>query len=308
MASIEGQGTTFTVTLPVATPSEPPEPLVPSRPPRKRICLVRQNPRSEAFLRDRLTAAGYTVKSALGLSTKQLRESVDVIWADVETLAASTHLRALLRPARKAEDPSWPYFLVTTSPKTDVSLCEGLAQASNVIIVKTPGIVLHKVLAMLEDPWEHFAKDLPKGVRFNLPSSPRMTSSSSTASVSSMRGGTEPPGPSPDLVEMSLPSPTDAPTAPIILLVEDNKVNRLLGKRLLEKMGYEVETAEDGIQAIEVARKGRSKLILMDCALPSAPTGLFSDVRYCRPNAESRCPSRPLLPRPQRSILTSLRM
>lgn len=55
---------------------------------------------------------------------------------------------------------------------------------------------------------------------------------------------------------------------PLILLVEDNEMNRdMLSRRLIRK-GYEVEFAVDGAQGVEVATQKRPDLILMDMSLP----------------------------------------
>jgi PAS domain S-box-containing protein len=54
-----------------------------------------------------------------------------------------------------------------------------------------------------------------------------------------------------------------------ILLVEDNPVNRKLAKTLLIKFGFNVETAENGREAVEaMERGGRYDLILMDVQMP----------------------------------------
>jgi CheY-like chemotaxis protein len=49
-----------------------------------------------------------------------------------------------------------------------------------------------------------------------------------------------------------------------ILLVEDNRVNRMLAVKLLEKTGYAVSTAEDGYSALQTLEGGSFDLILMD--------------------------------------------
>ena len=55
---------------------------------------------------------------------------------------------------------------------------------------------------------------------------------------------------------------------PTILVVEDNdEIRELLGRYLRQK-GYRVVTAEDGEQAVEVARHEQPGLILMDLNLP----------------------------------------
>ena len=55
---------------------------------------------------------------------------------------------------------------------------------------------------------------------------------------------------------------------PTILLVEDNEMNRDMLSRRLEKRGYMVIMAVDGVQALEVARSEAPDLILMDMSLP----------------------------------------
>jgi CheY-like chemotaxis protein len=53
-----------------------------------------------------------------------------------------------------------------------------------------------------------------------------------------------------------------------ILLVEDNELSRDMLSRRLTRRGYEVLTATDGAQGVEVARTGAPDIILMDMSLP----------------------------------------
>jgi CheY-like chemotaxis protein len=53
-----------------------------------------------------------------------------------------------------------------------------------------------------------------------------------------------------------------------ILIVEDNPQNRLLVKVVLEFHGYEIMEAEDGQAGIEMAKKYKPDLILMDLQMP----------------------------------------
>jgi len=53
-----------------------------------------------------------------------------------------------------------------------------------------------------------------------------------------------------------------------ILVVEDNEQNLYLASFLLERNGYEVITAKDGLEAIENAKAEKPDLILMDIQLP----------------------------------------
>jgi CheY-like chemotaxis protein len=62
--------------------------------------------------------------------------------------------------------------------------------------------------------------------------------------------------------------PSARSTAPRILLVEDNEMNRdMLSRRLMRK-GYSVTMAEDGSQGLEMAASMNPDLILLDMSLP----------------------------------------
>ncbi len=53
-----------------------------------------------------------------------------------------------------------------------------------------------------------------------------------------------------------------------ILLVEDNKVSQELCEQMLKALGYPVEIAENGLEALDAVTGKRYDLILMDCQLP----------------------------------------
>ena len=53
-----------------------------------------------------------------------------------------------------------------------------------------------------------------------------------------------------------------------ILLVEDNPVNQMVAKKMLEKSGYSVLTASNGEEALEQLAMADYDLILMDCQMP----------------------------------------
>lgn len=55
---------------------------------------------------------------------------------------------------------------------------------------------------------------------------------------------------------------------PRIVLVEDNEFNRDMLSRRLIKRGYEVLMAEDGQQGVELVRRERPDVVLMDMSLP----------------------------------------
>ena len=53
-----------------------------------------------------------------------------------------------------------------------------------------------------------------------------------------------------------------------VLLVEDNPVNRTLTRRLLEKLGCEVMTANDGQAASSLWQWHQFDVVFMDCVMP----------------------------------------
>jgi CheY-like chemotaxis protein len=53
-----------------------------------------------------------------------------------------------------------------------------------------------------------------------------------------------------------------------ILIVEDNPMNLDMLTRRLVRAGYQVVSAEDGLRALEVAKREQPALILMDLSLP----------------------------------------
>lgn len=55
----------------------------------------------------------------------------------------------------------------------------------------------------------------------------------------------------------------------LILVAEDNPDNRNLLTRRLERQGWNVVTAEDGREAVDVCRSSKPDLVLMDIAMPN---------------------------------------
>jgi CheY-like chemotaxis protein len=53
-----------------------------------------------------------------------------------------------------------------------------------------------------------------------------------------------------------------------LLLVEDNRIQRLVHERMLHKAGYTVLYAADGEEALQLARENLPDIILLDMLLP----------------------------------------
>lgn len=50
--------------------------------------------------------------------------------------------------------------------------------------------------------------------------------------------------------------------------MEDNEDNRIIYSTVLRHLGYVVIEAQDGVQAVELARRAQPDLILMDISIP----------------------------------------
>ena len=53
-----------------------------------------------------------------------------------------------------------------------------------------------------------------------------------------------------------------------ILLAEDNPVNRMLACKVFKKIGYDVDVAENGVEAVKAVEKKQYDIIFMDCQMP----------------------------------------
>jgi two-component system cell cycle response regulator DivK len=74
------------------------------------------------------------------------------------------------------------------------------------------------------------------------------------------------------MFDVPAPPPSAAPSAPrtgkTVLIVEDNELNMKLFQDLLRAHGYRTLQTRNGMEALDIARRERPDLILMDIQLP----------------------------------------
>ena len=62
--------------------------------------------------------------------------------------------------------------------------------------------------------------------------------------------------------------PPKGPSTARLLVVDDNAINLRVARGLVEQLGYQVDTASNGAEAVERARLGSYAAVLMDCHMP----------------------------------------
>jgi PAS domain S-box-containing protein len=110
------------------------------------------------------------------------------------------------------------------------------------------------------------------------------------------RGGSEgdelsPPSPSEDMGVAIEPEVAAGLAGEVVLIADDNADMRNYVRRLLQGAGFQVETADDGEQALRVARRIKPALVLSDVMMPSLDGfGLLAALR-----SDSRLRDTPVL-------------
>jgi CheY-like chemotaxis protein len=72
----------------------------------------------------------------------------------------------------------------------------------------------------------------------------------------------------PDAVAAPVSAPFIVPEGVRVLLAEDNETNKMVAVRRLQKLGCQVDVANNGLEAVEAWRRDKYSIILMDCQMP----------------------------------------
>ena len=68
---------------------------------------------------------------------------------------------------------------------------------------------------------------------------------------------------------VSAPPLPPRPTMGRLLLVEDNEINQMVATGILTELGYAVDIAGDGVQALEMVARKAYRAVIMDCQMPN---------------------------------------
>ena len=85
-----------------------------------------------------------------------------------------------------------------------------------------------------------------------------------------------------------------APLSGVVLLVEDNVVNRMIGAEMLRAFGVEVVEAEDGQHALDLIERQHFDLVLMDVQMP-VMDGYTATLRVRERESQLRLPRVPIV-------------
>lgn len=77
-------------------------------------------------------------------------------------------------------------------------------------------------------------------------------------------------------------------------MVDDNPINLIVAKSLLQKWDYDVETAKDGVEALEMFEIGKYAIILMDIHMPKM-CGLEASLAIRRVEEKENAPNVPIV-------------
>ncbi|MCW2773315.1 MAG: barA 1 [Nocardioides sp.] len=232
VASEPGQGSTFsfTVRLGRVAGAAPRQPGTSRRLEGRRVLVVDDNETNRFILEEQLSAW-------------RLRPVA---------VASATEALATLREAARSGQPFDIALLDLLMPGTD-----GLGLARQISADPSLGPVAMLLLTSDQSVSRQAIRDAGIGASL---SKPVRHSELRGALIAALGGPTDAPAPA---------SPSAPGLGIRVLVVEDNQVNQLVATGMLENLGYTVDLAADGVEAVErLTRPHDYAAVLMDCRMP----------------------------------------
>jgi PAS domain S-box-containing protein len=239
VTSKPGQGSTFYFTVPVQTPDTPEEPPSPPHPNTLhglRVLVVDDNDTNRMIL------------------DSQLRR-----WhMQPAAVAGGPQALVALHEAAAAGRPFALALLDMNMPEMD-----GLELARR---ITTDGHLAHVRLMLLTSGTQlpaaelqaaGIARCLPKPVQQSQLLDALVELTAGTMPVATAEAATSAP---------ATPQPTAHRGS--LLLVEDNEINQMVAQGMLTRLGYSVDTAADGVEALRMTEEHSYQAVLMDCQMP----------------------------------------
>jgi two-component system, sensor histidine kinase and response regulator len=98
------------------------------------------------------------------------------------------------------------------------------------------------------------------------------------------------PGSSPVAAAPSRASGPSAAVAGPILLVENNKVNQLVGSKVLKSLCYRYDIANNGVDVVSAYEAGSYDAVLLDCQMPEMDGyGATGAIRRMEDDTDASC-------------------
>jgi signal transduction histidine kinase/DNA-binding response OmpR family regulator len=253
--SVDGRGSTFWVTLRLTVPSDAREASPAPDLADRRVLIVESHDVTRRALAQRLESFGTQVDTrALGDHGLQLlRQAVasgqpyDVVFVELGTRTSDDLEFA---QAARAERLSETTPLVLLARTADAVIADEAFELGYVDVVTKParGNALLGAMRRAREARERLGGlPSPRGESRPTPRRSRSVGRTSAENISG-EGSTN--------------------QGPRILLVEDNPVNQLVARALLERVGCAVDLAGNGEEAVTRAAEGQYDLIFMDCQMP----------------------------------------
>lgn len=233
-------GSTFTVTIPVQLSTKPQQESLLTKVGSKIAIFHEGDGQYLQALRTAWEKFDYETQIVKQFSDLSTILDLKYIWAELPCLK---HNSSLLR--QLLDQDRW-LVLIPYDTQTALREVPGLLQCQHFIPIQKP-LIWHSIKKSIDGVSQASREAAPpRTVRF-------------APTVDVLNGG-----------DMTQPHQETAAKPKVVLLVEDNPINRKLGNKMLTALGYQVLFAEDGQEAIEQIIKHDSiiDVILMDQSMP----------------------------------------